>query len=70
MVDRFHIDMRSLRPDCVACTEAKHSEKPYGLAEKKQLKLGQLTHVFFFFFFFWFDFCASQGTEPHVALLV
>ena len=45
MVDGFHVDMRSLRPDCVVCTEAKHSEKPYRLAEKKQLKLRQLMHV-------------------------
>jgi len=45
MVDSFHIDMQSPRPDCVACTEAKHSEKPYGLAEKKQTKLGQLMHI-------------------------
>jgi len=45
MVEGLHVDMRSPRPDCVACTEARHSEKPYGLAEKKETKLGQLTHV-------------------------
>ena len=45
MVDGFHVDIRSPRPNCIACTGAKHSEKPYRLAEKKQLKLGQLTHV-------------------------
>jgi len=45
MVDGFHVDMRSPRPDCVACTEAKHSEKPFGLAEKRVTKLGELTHV-------------------------
>jgi len=45
MVEGLHVDMQSPRPDCVACTEAKHSEKPYGLAEKKETKLGQLTHV-------------------------
>ena len=45
MVDSFHVDMQSPRPDCIACTKAKHSEKPYGLVEKKQLKLRQLMHV-------------------------
>ena len=45
LVNSFHVDMRFPRPDCVACTEAKHSEKPFGLAEKKKTELGELTHV-------------------------
>jgi len=45
MVDGFRVDMWSPRPDCVACTESKHAEKPYRLAEKKDTKLGELTHV-------------------------
>jgi len=45
MVNGFHVDMRSPRPDCVVCTKLKHAEKPYGLAEKKDTKLGELTHV-------------------------
>jgi len=39
------MDMHSPRLDGVACTKVKHSEKPYGLAEKKKTKLGELTHV-------------------------
>jgi len=45
MVNGFHVDMCSPRPDCVACTKAKHSKKPFGLAEKRVTKFGKLTHV-------------------------
>jgi len=45
MVDGFHVDMRSLRSDCMACTKVKHSKKPFGLVEKRVTKLGELTHV-------------------------
>jgi len=45
LVDGFHMDMHSLRPDCMAYTKAKHSEKPFRLAEKKKMELGELMHV-------------------------
>jgi hypothetical protein len=33
------------KPDCIACTEAKMSQAPYGLIKEKLSKLGELTHV-------------------------
>jgi len=43
--DRLQIDMHSPKPDCVACTEAKLSEAPYGPASGHQTKPGELTHM-------------------------
>ena len=45
LVDRLHIDMNSLKPDCVACTEAKLSEMPYGPMLGHPMKPGKLMHM-------------------------
>jgi len=45
IVDGFTVDASSLKPDCVACTEAKLFEAPYGPASDKQTKTGELTHT-------------------------
>jgi len=45
LVDGLQIDMHSPKPDCVACTEAKLSEAPYGPASGHQMKPGELTHM-------------------------
>jgi len=45
LVDRFTVDASSLKPDCVACTEVKLFEAPYGPALDKQTKTGELTHT-------------------------
>ena len=45
LVDGLQIDMNSPKPDCVACTEAKLSEAPYGPASGRQTKPGELTHI-------------------------
>jgi len=45
LVEGLQIDMYSLKLDCVACTEAKLSEAPYGPASGRQTKIGELTHM-------------------------
>ena len=45
LVDRLHIDVNSPKPDCVACTEAKLSETPYGPMLGHPMKPGKLTHM-------------------------
>jgi hypothetical protein len=45
LVDGLEIDMNSPKPDCIACTEAKLSEAPYGPASEQQMKPGELTHM-------------------------
>jgi len=44
-MDGLQIDMHSSKPDCVACTEAKLFEAPYGPASGCQTKPGELTHM-------------------------
>ena len=45
LIDGLQIDMYSLKPDCVACTEAKLSETPYGPVSGRQTQIGELTHM-------------------------
>jgi len=45
LVDGLQIDMHSLKLDCVACTEVKLSEAPYGAVSGRQTKTGELTHM-------------------------
>jgi len=45
LVDGLHIDVNSPKPDCVACTEAKLSEMPYGPMSGHPTKPGELTHM-------------------------
>ncbi len=45
LVEGLHIDENSPKPDCIACTEAKLSETPYGPASKRQTRPGELTHM-------------------------
>jgi len=45
LIDGLQIDMYSPKLDCVACTEAKLSEAPYGPASGRQTKIGELTHM-------------------------
>ena len=45
MVDGFTINEKSEKPDCIACIEAKHSEKPFRKQIKCTTKPGQLTHI-------------------------
>ena len=45
LVDGLEIDPNSPKPDCIACTEAKLSEAPYGPASERQTKPGELTHM-------------------------
>ena len=39
------MDTQSLKPDCVACMEAKLSRSPFGPVSDKQPKPGEITHV-------------------------
>ena len=45
LVDGMEVNVHSLTPDCVACTEPKHSESPYGPLLPRQTKPGELTHI-------------------------
>ena len=45
LVEGMKINVHSPKPDCVACTEAKHSESPYGPLLPHQMKHGELTHM-------------------------
>ena len=45
LVEGLHINLNSPKPDCIACTEAKLSEAPYGPASKWQTRPGELTHM-------------------------
>ena len=45
LVEGMEIDVHSPKPDCVACTEAKHSETPYRPSLPRQTKPGELTHM-------------------------
>ena len=37
--------MKSPQPDCKACTEAKQSERPFGISKCRNTKPGELTHI-------------------------
>ena len=45
LVDGIQVDTKSPKPDCIACTEAKLFEAPYGPASRAETKVGELTHV-------------------------
>ena len=45
LVDGLHIDLRSSKPDCIVCTEAKLFEAPYGPTLARDTKVGELTHT-------------------------
>jgi len=45
LVDGLQINMHLLKPDCIACTEAKLSKAPYGPASGRQTRIGELTHM-------------------------
>jgi len=45
LVDGLHIDLRSSKPDCIACMEAKLFEAPYGPASARDTKVGELMHT-------------------------
>ena len=45
LVDGLQIDMNSLKPGCITCTEAKLSKASYGPTSGCQTKPGELTHM-------------------------
>ena len=45
LVDGFTVDTRTPKPDCVACTEAKQTEEPFGKKTDRVTKPGELTHI-------------------------
>ena len=45
LVEGFDVDLRSAKPDCVACTEAKMTVEPYKPAAKRQNDPGTLMHM-------------------------
>ena len=45
IVDGLDIVVSIDKPDCMACTEAKHACTPYGPSIKKFTKPGELVHV-------------------------
>jgi hypothetical protein len=45
LVDGFNVDDRTLKPDCVACTEAKQHVEPFAKVSKRESKPGELTHI-------------------------
>jgi hypothetical protein len=44
-VEGLQIELNSLKPNCIACTEAKLSVAPYGPMSKCPMKPGELTHM-------------------------
>ena len=45
LVDGFTVDIRTPKPDCVACTEAKQTEEPFNKTSDRVTKPRELTHV-------------------------
>ena len=45
LVEGFNVNTHTLKPDCVACTEAKQSVEPYGQHNEKTTEPGELTHI-------------------------
>lgn len=45
LVDGFHVDSKSDKPDCVTCTEAKMTEQPYPKTQRRYETPGILTHM-------------------------
>ena len=45
LVEGLEVNKKLPKPDCIACTEAKLSEAPYGPATNRYMQPGQLTHL-------------------------
>jgi hypothetical protein len=45
LVNGFTVDTKSETPDCIACTEAKQSVKPYAAKTAQQRHKGEVTHM-------------------------
>jgi hypothetical protein len=45
MVDGFNVDIRSPKPDCVACTEAKQHVEPFPKSTNRKTEPGEITHI-------------------------
>jgi len=45
LVNGFNVDTRSAKPDCIACTEAKQSVKPFNKEIHRESEPGDLTHI-------------------------
>jgi hypothetical protein len=45
MVDGFNVDTRTIKPDCVACTEAKQHVEPFPKSTDRSTEAGELTHI-------------------------
>jgi hypothetical protein len=45
LIDGLEVDMQTLKPDCVACTEGKLTVKLFDQPATCTKKIGQLTHI-------------------------
>jgi hypothetical protein len=45
LVNGLYINLNTDKPDCIACTEVKMSQAPYGPTKEKLSEPGELTHV-------------------------
>jgi hypothetical protein len=45
LVDGFNVDTRTLKTDCVACTEAKQTVEPFNQSTNRVTQPGELTHI-------------------------
>ena len=45
MVEGFIVDEDSLKPDCIACTEAKQHVEPFPKSSIRKTEAGELTHI-------------------------
>jgi GAG-pre-integrase domain len=45
LIDGFNVDECTLKPDCVACTEAKQHIEPFPKASSRNTQPGELTHI-------------------------
>jgi hypothetical protein len=45
LTEGFTINKASPKPDCIACIQAKHSEKPFGQHTTRETHPGELTHI-------------------------
>jgi hypothetical protein len=45
LVEGFSVDMRTQKPDCIACTESKQTVEPFGKSTERKTEPGELTHI-------------------------
>ena len=45
MVEGFNVDIKSPKPDCEACIQAKHTISPFNGKSDRNTKPGDLTHI-------------------------